>query len=231
MCPWRPTLAAGPVASIKVHVSSRQTRRANSGNRPSRPKLQERYDQKRLQVVDAAAQLFAKRGYDATSIDDLEQATGLRRGGLYHYISGKQELLVSIHERFIDPLLEQAREVEAAKLPADETLRQLAHVLMNTIATYRDEVTVFTHEWRVIERSAEWKDVRDARKAFEEVVRNAIIRGTKEGTLKAGDPQLATYAFLGIINYSTQWYDVSGAKSADEIAETFATIFLRGIGA
>ncbi len=53
----------------------------------------------------------------------------------------------------------------------------------------------------------------------------------KKGTLGDGDPQLATYAFLGIINYSTQWYDVSGAKSADEIAETFATIFLRGIGA
>ncbi len=198
--------------------------------RPRRPKLQERYDSKRLEVVDIAARLFASRGYHATSIDDLVSATGLQRGGLYHYISGKQDLLVAIHERFIEPLLEESRQVEAEELPADQALRRLSHVLMNVIARYRNEVTVFLHEWRSIEPGPAWERVRQARKEFERIVRDVLVRGDRDGSLEIQDAALATFAFLGMINYSYQWYDPSGPKTADDIAEYFAAIFLHGVG-
>lgn len=197
--------------------------------RPGRPKLQERYDAKRLEVVDVAARLFALRGYHATSIDDLVEATGIKRGGLYHYISGKQDLLVAIHERFIEPLLVASRAVAAERLPADEAVRKLAHALMNVIAEYRNEVTVFLHEWRAIEPGPAWTRVRAARREFEGIVRDVLIQGDREGTLELDDPLLASFAFLGMINYSYQWYDPAGPKSADEIAESFSTIFLDGV--
>jgi TetR/AcrR family transcriptional regulator, cholesterol catabolism regulator len=64
---------------------------------------------RRREIVDVGAKAFAEHGFHATTIDQLVEATGLQRGGLYHYIDGKLDLLIAIHERFIEPLLEEAR--------------------------------------------------------------------------------------------------------------------------
>src|SRR3954468_21826676 len=115
-----------------------------------RPRSRARYLERKAEIADVAAKLFAERGYHATSIQDLSEATGLQRGALYHYIEKKRDLLYSIHERFIDPLLAEARAIEAKDEPPDMAIRALAHALMHTIDTYHDQVTVFLHEWNVI---------------------------------------------------------------------------------
>ncbi len=135
-----------------------------------RPNAHKRYEARRQEIVDIAANVFAERGYHATSIDNLVEATGLQRGGLYHYIGSKEELLFQIHERFIDPLLKEAQEIEARGEPPTETLRALAHALMSDIATYRDQVTVFLHEWKTLGSSQDGpraRKVMAARKQFE----------------------------------------------------------------
>ena len=76
-------------------------------------RTRERYEGRRQEVADIAARVFAERGYDATSIDDLVEATGLQRGGLYHYMEGKKDLLIRIHGRFIEPLLAESRRCRA----------------------------------------------------------------------------------------------------------------------
>jgi AcrR family transcriptional regulator len=202
---------------------------SRAAKRPERPQSAARYDAKRREVVDIAARVFAEKGYHATSMDDLVAATGLQRGGLYHYIEGKQDLLVAIHERFIAPLLENAREIVAQDLAADEALRRLARALMHDIANYRDQVTVFLHEWREMQREPEWRRIREERREFEAIVESVLVRGEREGLFSVAEPRLAALAFLGMFNYSHTWFDPRGGRSPDEIAERFAAIFLRGV--
>lgn len=196
-----------------------------SGRRPNK----ERWERRRDEVVDIAARLFAERGYHPTTIDDLVEATGLTRGGLYHYISGKHDLLSQIHRRFIDPLLEQAEKIAAAGDPPEETLRQLAEALMTDIATYTDQVTVFLHEWRIIQEDPAWGDIRQSRKKFEGVIEQVLRRGIREGVFEVADVRLTVLAFLGMINYSYQWYSSSGRVSPTRLARTFMDIFIDGI--
>jgi AcrR family transcriptional regulator len=196
-----------------------------------RKRTRERYDERREEVVDTAARVFAERGFHATSIDDLVEATGLKRGGLYHYIDGKKELLIRIHERFIDPLLNDAQEIVRRGEPPEATLRLLARALMHDIAAYRDQVTVFLHEWRIIENDPEWADIRKARKAFEACVDDTLKRGQDEGVFVMKDRRIALLAFLGMINYSYQWYQPGGRGKPDDIADQFCGIFLDGIRA
>jgi AcrR family transcriptional regulator len=195
----------------------------------SRPRSAERYQQRREEVVDIAARVFAERGYHATSIDDLSDATGLQRGGLYHYIGGKQELLIRIHERFIEPLLETAREIARRKESPEVELRLLAQALVQDIADYRDQVTVFLHEWRIIEDAPEWKDIRKARKEFEEISASCIRRGAKEGVFRPLDERTTMRGFLGMINYTYQWLNPRGRITPAAVADSFVDIFLRGI--
>jgi TetR/AcrR family transcriptional regulator, cholesterol catabolism regulator len=194
-----------------------------------RPPNKERWQKRREEVVDIAAHVFAERGYHRTTIDDLEEATGLTRGGLYHYMSGKHELLSQIHQRFIEPLLEEAERIAAEGRPPDETLRLLGEALMSDIAAYRDQVTVFLHEWRVIEHDPDWSDIRRARKRFEDVIDAVLRRGVREGYFEVADIRLTVLAFLGMINYSYQWYRPDGRVGAVKLADTFAEIFLDGI--
>jgi AcrR family transcriptional regulator len=200
-----------------------------AGMRPDSPRSAAKYDARRQEVIDVAARVFAEKGYHATSIDDLVAATGLQRGGLYHYIAGKGELLIAIHERFIEPLLANARDIVAEDLPADETLRRLAHALMQDIANYRDQVTVFLHEWRVLQGTPAWERVHEARREFEDTVQSVLSRGEREGRFAVSDLRLTSYAFLGMFNYAYTWLDPEGARSADDIAERFVGIFLDGI--
>lgn len=189
-----------------------------------------RFEARRLVIVDIAAGLFARHGYHATSLDDLCDATGLGRGGLYHYIGSKQQLLYAIHERFIEPLLAAGHEVEGRGASPEATLRGLAHVLMGVIADYNDQVTVFLHEWRsVAGRTERAIRVREARREFEAVVERTLRRGIDEGTFAPGKPELSVLAFLGMINYAYQWYRPDAGYTAPEVADVFCDIFLRGV--
>jgi len=198
---------------------------------PVREGSRRRYEERREAVIDAAARAFAKQGYDATTIDDLVVATGLQRGGLYHYIGGKQDLLIAIHERFLTPLLEQAREIASQDLEPEAALRALAHALMENIHLYRDAVTVFFHEWRRIEGDPRWTDVRRERREFESIIAGVLERGREAGVFAFADGRIALLGFLGMINYAPQWYEPRGRMSHEAIAEQFCDIFLRGIAA
>ena len=125
----------------------------NGGAGPSR------YDQRRAEVIDVAARVFAEQGYHATSIEDLVAATGLQRGGLYHYMQSKKDLLAQIHQRFIDPLLEDTRAIVEEGGPPEDVLRRIGRALIQDIESYRDQVTVFLAEWRIIEEDPEWDEI------------------------------------------------------------------------
>ena len=204
---------------------------ASDGGRPTGRRTRESYDERQQKVVDVAARIFAEKGYHATTIDDLVEATGLQRGGLYHYMDGKKDLLIAIHERFIDPLLADAEEIVSRGEGPEPTLRLLARALMNSIATYNDQVTVFLHEWRSIKEDPEWVAIRASRERFEKLIGHVLSEGHEQGIFVIRDPQIALLAFLGMINYSYEWYRPGGRVKAQTIADEFCEIFLSGIRA
>ncbi|QEC49736.1 TetR/AcrR family transcriptional regulator [Baekduia soli] len=188
-----------------------------------------RFDERRLAVVDAAAHVFAVRGYERTTIDDIVQATGLTRGGLYHYISGKKDLLVASHERYLRPLLETCEEIGARGDAPGEELRALVREMMRLHAAFPDHVAVFLNEWRSIHEEPEWAQLRRDRRAFERIVHRVLERGSAEGDFVVDDVRLTLLALMGMVNYSYQWLDPKGRVDVDDIADRFCDIFLLGI--
>jgi AcrR family transcriptional regulator len=144
-------------------------------------------------------------------------------------MDGKKDLLIRIHRRFIEPLLEDAQDIAQQGKPPEETLRLLTRALMHDIATYRDQVTVFLNEWRIIEHDPEWASIRRSRKAFEQVVTEVIERGCDDGVFEVKDVRIAVLAFLGMVNYSYQWYRPGGRGKPQDIADQFFEIFVNGI--
>ena len=125
----------------------------------------EKYGRRQQEIVGVAAELFARRGFQATTMDELSDATGLQSGGLYHYIGSKQRLLFQIFGQLMDPLLEAAAAIEARDQDAEAKLRALVHAWVAHIETHLDHMSVFAQERHAIEREPEWQDARASRDA------------------------------------------------------------------
>jgi AcrR family transcriptional regulator len=198
---------------------------------PTRPALRERYERKRREVIATAARLFAQRGYQETSMSELTAATGLAAGGLYHYIESKDELLISICDELLDPLIAQAREIVATDDPPEAQLRALLHAWLAHIASHRDHMLVFAQERHVIEREPQWRRVRGQRKAFEKLLDDVLARGEADGTMSFEDRGFALMTLLGMVNYTPQWLNPRGRLSPGEIADGYCDLILRAGGA
>lgn len=189
--------------------------------RPTRPALRRRYDQRQQQVAYQAAKVFARQGYDQTTMQELAASMDLATGALYHYFSGKEELLTAICDQLMEPLLEQATELlTAAGDPADQ-LRALVRLWVAHVVEHRDHMLVFQQERHLIESGERWRKVRASRKAFERLAAKALARAQP-----AGDGHLALLALLGMVNHTAQWYRPRGELSPAAIADGYVDLVL-----
>jgi TetR/AcrR family transcriptional regulator, cholesterol catabolism regulator len=193
---------------------------------PTRPALRRRYDRRRQEVVAAAARTFAERGFHATSMQDLADATGLTAGGLYHYIGSKDQLLVRICEALMEPLLEHVEAIVASDAPADEQLREIVRAWTAHVEDNRHHMRVFQQERHVLERGAQWREVRRQRKAFEELLAGVLERGEHDGTLRFADRDLALRALLGMVNHTVQWFRPRGRLTAEQVADGYVDLLV-----
>lgn len=193
---------------------------------PTRPALRRRYDAKREGVVEAAAALFAERGYHATTMQDLTEATGLTAGGLYHYIGSKEQLLIAICDALMEPLLEKADALGIAALEPQPALRALVGAWVEHVAAHRQHMIVFLQERHVIEREPQWRHVAGSRKRFERLLEQTLARVEQEGAAQFGDRRLTTFALLGMVNHLPQWYRPRGRLSTTQIADGFCEMVL-----
>lgn len=193
---------------------------------PTRPALRQRYDAKREAVVEAAAELFAERGYHATTMQDLTEATGLTAGGLYHYIGSKEQLLIAICDALMEPLLAKADALALDELEAEAALRALVGAWVEQVATHRQHMIVFLQERHVIEREPQWRHVAGSRKRFERLLERTLERVEAEDAAAFADRRLTTFALLGMVNHLPQWYRPRGRLTVTQIADGFCDMVL-----
>jgi AcrR family transcriptional regulator len=171
-------------------------------------------------MVSAAARVFAQRGYDRTTMQDLAASMGLATGALYHYFGSKEQLLIEICDQLMEPLLDRAREVVLGDDPPEDQLRALVRMWVANVVRYRDHMLVFQQERHAIETGSKWRGVRESRKAFERLVQSALERAGAAGH-GGVDGRLALMALLGMVNHTPQWYRARGRLSPEEIADGY----------
>ncbi|MCX4910113.1 TetR/AcrR family transcriptional regulator [Streptomyces sp. NBC_00878] len=101
----------------------------SSGRRVGRPRAEQRPDSglsPRDELLAAAAELFTTRGYAATTTRAVAERAGMRQASMYHYVSGKEELLAALLESTVTPSLVFARQLLAEDdTPAEDRLWDL----------------------------------------------------------------------------------------------------------
>lgn len=181
------------------------------------------------EVYAAALRLFTEKGYHATSMQDIAQAVGLYKGSLYHYIGGKEDLLLRVFERAMGSLLAEVEVIVAnTSLGASQQLRLLLAAHVAAVAENREALTVYLHEFRAL--AGETLDlVRTQRQRYRDLVESVVERGVRLGEFAAPDVEVATLGVLGMCNWVAQWYRPGGRLGPRQIAERFGDMVLNGL--
>lgn len=197
---------------------------------PVKKRDQANWLQRRKEIVDRAAHLFATNGYHATGVAELGDAVGLARGALYYYIESKDKLLTLIHDRVISEVLAAGDAAHNMDATPTERLRFLGQQLVRIITEYPDHVWVFLHEYRNLQGEAA-TTFRAQRQAFETRIEEVLVDGCATGEFEIEDTRLAALGWLGLHNYIYLWHHPGSPFTAEIIADQFGRIFLKGIRA
>ncbi|TNE31028.1 MAG: TetR/AcrR family transcriptional regulator, partial [Alphaproteobacteria bacterium] len=80
------------------------------------------YEDRKQEIVNRAAELFASHSFLGTSINDIAAACGFSKSLLYHYFKSKEELLAAVMHSHIDRLEGQLEKAETAGESSSEVL-------------------------------------------------------------------------------------------------------------
>ncbi|NNN29286.1 TetR/AcrR family transcriptional regulator [Streptomyces sp. S3(2020)] len=188
------------------------------------------FEVRRQKIIDTAAELFARRGYAATSVNDLGRAVGLAKGALYYYIDSKENLLIEIQSRVMTPLLSRARQIAALDAHPLVRLRLLSESLLTIIFRRLDHIWVYEHDYRSL-TGAPLKALLGQRAEFERVVKGLLTEAIEQDAFRAVDPRVATLQFLNLHNHTYQWAKPGGRWDAAFLSREYCGTLLRGFGA
>jgi len=185
-------------------------------------------DERLAEIYRAAAQIILRKGYDATSVNDIANALGMTKAGLYHYINGKKELLFDIMNFGLDELDEEV--VTPAKSIPD-TSDRLRFIIANNarlVTRGQGAITILVDEITAL-TPAQNRKITRRKRAYFESLRNTLNQLKAEGKLQDVDTTAATFCLLGMINWLSRWYRQDGPLTEEQAAEQIVKIALNGL--
>jgi AcrR family transcriptional regulator len=179
-------------------------------------------------LLDVAAALFWEKGYAATTTREIATALGIQQASLYFHIASKEDLLYQV---FVSSLKQFLADVPAAVEEVEcplERVQALIHAHVAMLLTHQKRnVTMFT-ELRALSRPHR-AEVHALRERYAKFVRSNLQNAQAAGRIRAEIP--ATYlalALLNILNWTALWFRTGKELSADQVADIFVTLYLRG---
>jgi AcrR family transcriptional regulator len=175
-----------------------------------------------------ACRVFAEKGFDGASLQDVADEFGVLKGSLFHYIQSKDELLYEIIRGVYSGAEQEVWPLARGDAPAITRLGRVIAAYVVYTSRHLDEVTVWLHDFRSLPelRRAE---IHKYEERHRRTLGDLIAQGQQEGSIRAdADPGIAALALFGAMNWVHRWFRPQGL-SAGEIGERFGDIFLDGL--
>ena len=180
------------------------------------------------EIYRTAAQIILRKGYDATSVNDIANALGVTKAGLYHYISGKKELLFDIMNFGLDELDEEVA-APAAGIPDPEArLRFMIAAHARLVTRGQGAITILVDEITALTPAQSRKITRRKREYFDRL-RDVLEELKAEGKLHDVNTTAAAFSLLGMINWLSRWFRPDGPLTAEQAADEITQIALHGL--
>lgn len=192
--------------------------------RQASARVRQRNEARRLDILRAAARVFRRRGIAAAGMREIADEAGLSPGNLYHYFSGKDEILLFCQERTLERMLSA---VQGARGTAAERLRAVLQAHVHSMLDELESATAHLDVEALPEgMRAQMIEKRDV---YERAIRAIVADGVKSREFARCDAALVTRAMLGAVNWTARWYRPDGPQTPSEIAQALSDYLVKGL--
>ncbi|CAM5406358.1 TetR/AcrR family transcriptional regulator [Streptomyces avidinii] len=186
--------------------------------------------ERRRELLDTAAEVFAAQGYNATTVRKIADAAGMLAGSLYYHFDSKESMLDEILSAFLTELWDGYDTVLAAGLGPRETIEALVTESFREIDRHRAAVAIYQKESRTLSAQPRFHYLSDSQQKFEKAWLGTLERGVEAKVFRSDLDIRLTYRFVrDTVWVAASWYRPGGQHSPEEIARQYLSMVLDGI--
>lgn len=180
-------------------------------------------------IFETAVDLFSKKGYESTSVDEITAVVGVAKGTLYYHFESKEEIFKYITETGMDLLRKSINIKTKHATGALDKLRRIIEIQVKITVNYESYVIILlSHIWGNEKRST---DFRKYVLEYISEIREVIDEGIKEGVIRDGDSQLMASNVFGLI-CGNMIYKLNSEEPLDikKMTDEMFNYFVNGYG-
>jgi AcrR family transcriptional regulator len=184
----------------------------------------------RDEIDRAAIELFARLGYHATSMRAIAAAAGVQPAAIYHWYPSKEAILVHLQDDFMERLTENV--VAAMDRHERAALKLAAAVREHVVFHGVHRLAAFVTDSEIRALTEDPRGALIAQRDDYQAIFSAMIRdGIRDGSLRASDAHVATYAILLQCTGVALWFDPRGPLKLEQVAELHVELVLGSLQA
>ncbi|HWE89371.1 MAG TPA: TetR/AcrR family transcriptional regulator [Pseudonocardiaceae bacterium] len=180
-------------------------------------------------IVRAAVELFAERGFDATSVQQIVERAAVTKGALYHYFTSKDDLLFAIYQSLIGVQNADLEDIVARGMAPAETVRAILVGVIVSTAERGAEAAVFFRESPKLD-AQHMAAFRADRRRYHENFRQVVEKAQTDGVFSARVPaDVVVQIAMGVVNQLPIWFRPDGPKTAERLGHEVADFVLAAL--
>jgi TetR/AcrR family transcriptional regulator, cholesterol catabolism regulator len=185
---------------------------------------------RRDQIRQLAAEMFFKRGYEATTMRELAGAIQIKTASLYYFFPNKEQILFELIESVVRQLIVGARHLIAREQTPEHRLAGLVvnHVVLHAMRP--KESTLGDSELRSLTKEHLRTNIRH-RDEYERLVLSVLDEGADARRFSLIEPKLTSYTIIAQSSHVGTWYRTSGRLSLQDVASAYVALALRTVAA
>ena len=185
--------------------------------------------QRRAHMVVLAGELFAQKGYRATTVREIADAAGILSGSLYHHFDSKESIGHEILSSFVNEVLGNYRAAVASAQSPRAALEQIVRSTSRTLSQHRAALAMLQHDWNYFATQPRFAYLPKALREIERIWITQLEAGKQAGLFRPDLDAKLTYGLLrDILWIPEQWRRTRG-YSTDQVVDGFLRILFDGI--
>ncbi|MFI6599841.1 TetR/AcrR family transcriptional regulator [Nonomuraea sp. NPDC050536] len=183
----------------------------------------------RQRLLGEATRLFAERGFEGTSVQEIVLAAGVTKGAMYHYFDSKDDLLHEIYGRVLRMQMERLTSIADGPGTVAERLHAAAADVVETSAANLDDTKIFFRSMHLLAPETQ-KNVRADRRRYHERFRALVAEGQREGVFSDRVPaEIVVDFYFGSVHHLGTWYHADGPLTGAQVGKHFADLLLTSL--
>jgi AcrR family transcriptional regulator len=157
-------------------------------------------EERKEQILDAATEVFAQKGFDSARMDDIVEETGLSKGALYWYFKSKDDIIFGIMDRLFRLEFKELEALRESDTTAAEALLGFTEVAIKDITRMMRFMPI-TYEFLALafRNKLVQKAIKQYMNSYVSILDPLIQRGIDSGEFKPVNPREVSAAVGAII--------------------------------